>query len=309
MTNTVDTLRKAEIVKTATKALRKFGLTDNEIAVYILALQIEELSPYLAAKETGIPRTTIYDIFMSLSLKGLIDLEQSTGFEKQQTRVRAKNPSIMRKILEERRREAFDIETDLSLVLPELKEVYHKDDANALVQFFPGIDGMRKIYLDLEVTEQEDFGDSVSWTNLMPLDALGNSVVNNDVRRGSLNRLKKKIRTKYLVPLNNWTKHVMTYQSSIDPDYLKTREFRYIDSPIFNCYLEIILTNNVMKAACAEGEEVWGLVIRSKAMLATFRSIFQSQWIHAQHITPELVKSWGENEFLKEQRRKKQIRR
>lgn len=307
MTDDVDTSRRVEIMKIAKKSLRKFGLTDNEIAVYIIALTHEELSPYTASKVTGIPRTTIYDIFMSLSLKGLIDLEHNSGFEKQQTRIRAKNPSIMRKILEERRRESYDIETDLSLVLPLLKREYHKEDSNALVQFFPGIDGMRKVYLELEGVEQKSYEDAISWTNLMPLDVLGGKTVNSDVRQGSVSRLKKNIRTKYLVPLNNWTKHVMTYQSSIDPDYLKTREFRFIESPMFECYLEVVMANNVFRAACAEGEEVWGLVIKSKAFIATFRSIFMSQWQQAQPITPALVKSWGENEFLKEQKRKKQL--
>lgn len=308
MTDTVDTIRTKEILNVATKSLRKFGLTDNEIAVYVLALGEDELSPFQVAKLTGIPRTTIYDIFMSLSLKGLIDLEHNTGFEKQQTRIKAKNPSVMRKILEERRRESYDIETDLSLVLPLLKRKYHKEDSNALVQFFPGIEGMRKVYLDLEAAEQEGYDESVSWTNLMPIDVLGNKVINSDVRRGSIGRLKKKVKTKYLVPMNNWTKHVMTYQSSIDPDYLKTRDFRFIDSPLFSCYLEIVLTNNVMKAACAEGEEVWGLVVRSKPFIATFRSMFMTLWQTAQPVTQELVQSWGANQYLAEQRRKKQIK-
>ncbi|MCC7304055.1 hypothetical protein IT418_01410 [bacterium] len=306
MTDSVDTQRTEEIVKVANKALRKFGLTDNEIAVYVQTLIHGELSPFTAAKLTDIPRTTVYDVFMTLSLKGLIDLEHNSGFEKQQTRVRAKNPSIMRKILEERRRETYDIETDLSLVLPLLKREYHKEDSNALIEFLPGIEGMKRVYLELEGVEQSSQKDAISWTNLMPLDMLGGKIVNNDVRQGSLNRVKKQIRTKYLVPLNNWTKHVMTYQSSIDPDYLKTRDFRFIESPIFECYLEMVIANNVFKAACAEGEEVWGLIIKSKALVATLRSIFISQWQNAQPITPDLVKSWGKNAFLQEQRRKKQ---
>lgn len=78
---------------TSTKVLKRFGLTDNEIDIYIECLKNEELSPFQLSKLTGIPRTTVYDCLMSLSLKGLIELEQSDGFQKQQTRVRGKNPS------------------------------------------------------------------------------------------------------------------------------------------------------------------------------------------------------------------------
>lgn len=304
MTDTVDNQRKQQTEQLIRRSLQKFGLSDNEITVYLIALQHNELSPFQVAKLTNIPRTTVYDIFMSLSLKGLIDLEQNTGFEKQQTRIRAKNPSVMRKILETKRQETYDVETDLALVLPYLKQTYHKDTANALVEFFPGIAGMKHVYLDLEEAEQS-YNDVISWTNLMPLDVLGGKVINQDVKDGTVARKRLNVRTKYLVPLNNWTRHVMTYQTGLDADYLQAREFRFIDSPLFSCYLEIVIAGNIMKAACAENEEVWGLVIRSKALIDTFRSIFMTQWTIAQPITEELVKSWGDNGFLKEQKKKK----
>jgi hypothetical protein len=306
VTHTSDTQQNAPLLSIVKSALLRFGLNENEIAVYIEALRHDELSPFLAAKLTGIPRTTIYDVFMSLSLKGLIHVEQSSGFEKQQTRIKAENPSVLRKILADRRQESYDVESDITTFLPLLRHEYHKDRSNSVVEYFPGVEGLRKVYFDLEVAEQT-FKESSAWTNLMPIDVLGNEAINKDVREISLMRKKIGVKTKYLVPLNDWTKHVLTYQSAIDPDYLATRDFRYIESPFFNCYLEIVISNNVMKMACADNDEVWGLVIRSRAFIETFRSIFMTQWQTAQPVTQGMIDSWGENAFLKEQRRKGQI--
>ena len=80
------------------KTLVAFGLTDKEARVYRAALNYEETSPFALSRETKIPRTTVYEILFNLSLKGLVTLVQSDGFSKQQTRIKARNPSMLREI-------------------------------------------------------------------------------------------------------------------------------------------------------------------------------------------------------------------
>jgi sugar-specific transcriptional regulator TrmB len=91
------------------KTLRAYGLSDNEIEVYLAAIKLDETSPYELAKLTGIARTTVYDVITDLSLKGLLELERSDGFPKQQTKIIAKNPSVLRQKLRERRKESHII--------------------------------------------------------------------------------------------------------------------------------------------------------------------------------------------------------
>lgn len=282
------------------KVLKQFGLSDNEAKVYVESLKKEELSPFQISKITDIPRTTVYDVLMSLSLKGLVELDQSDGFQKQQTKVRAKNPSVLRKILQEKREETFKVEAQVTEILPELKGFFHKEESNADFKFYPGIEGVRKLYFSIDNNDVEV--EQWSWTQLMPLDVFGSSKLNQDIKKSTLLRKQKGGQARELVPLNSWTKHVLSYQYSLDKNYISTREFRFIESPLFECFLDFVIKGDFVKIACADGEEVWGLSIRSKALAKTLKSIYALTWAMGTPITANLIESWGENEFLKAQK-------
>lgn len=286
-----------------TNVLKKFGLTENEAKVYIESLKENELSPFQISKLTGIPRTTVYDVLMNLALKGLVELDQSDGLQKQQTKVRAKNPSILRKILQKRRDDSFKIEADIVEILPSLKEIFHKDESNADFQFYPGIEGIRRVYLNIE--SQDIDQDCVSWTQLMPLDVFGSKDINKDVHDWNDIRLKNKTTAKVLIPLNEWTKHVLTYQYQLDNRYLDNRDFRYIESPMFEMFLDLVVQGNYIKIACSEGDEVWGIIIKSEAMAKSFKSMFNVMWSMATPVTKEFIENLGENKLLKEQKKLK----
>lgn len=278
------------------KTLEKFGLTEKEIAVYLASLKQDVTAPYQLSKATGIPRTTIYDILLNLSLKGLVQLEQSDGFTKQQTKVRANNPSILRTMLQEKRRDLTRLELDIVDILPFLKEDYHKGKSNANFQFFPGVDGFRKVYhnhmdYDLDI-------ERYTWDLLMPMDIIGHERMNliSDSMNDTQYKLKNK--PKEIVALNDWTRHVISYQYGRNPLYLESREIRYLESPGFILNVELHIVGDMVRVACAEKEEIWGLSINSKALSMTLKSIFLMQWMSALPLSKELVESWGSNEML-----------
>ncbi|MEA3357484.1 MAG: helix-turn-helix domain-containing protein [Patescibacteria group bacterium] len=284
------------------RILKKFGLSDTETSVYLEALKHDQLTPYSISKLTGIPRTTVYDILMNLSLKGLVKLQQSDGFSKQQTLVRAQNPSTLRKIIRKKQKDLTTLEVDIVSILPQLNDDFHKSNPNADFLFYPGIEGFQKVYLDRRLLDIDV--ERYTWDLLMPMDVLGKDKLNKLVDRQHKMFKQHKHKPKEIIPLNNWTKHVLTYQVSRDPKYLKDREIRYIESPAFDLSAEINIIGNQIRISCAQDDEVWGLTISSKALSKTFRSIFLVQWAMAKKISPELVKSWGENKFLKAERKK-----
>jgi len=283
-------------------ALSKFGLSDNEIKIYVEALKHKETSPYQLSKLTKIPRTTVYDVLTGLSLKGLIKIQSSDGFSKQQTKIKAKNPSSLRKIVQKRREGLTSLESDIVDILPQLKGEYHQDEPNADFKFYPGIKGATKVFF----SEDEDRVDLpiYCWTHLMPMDVFGSKAINQRVKNEAKFRSKSKSKIKKLVPLNDWTKHVMTYQSGKNKDYLESREIRYIDNPIFKQYSRFAIKGDRIRIICTHKEEVWGLVLNSKALSQGFKSIFELTWQMGTPITKKVIKSWGENEFLKQEKKK-----
>ena len=52
--------------------LRDFGLSDNEIEIYLALIQKGELGPTEIAKQTGFARSYVYDILRRLQEKGLV---------------------------------------------------------------------------------------------------------------------------------------------------------------------------------------------------------------------------------------------
>lgn len=284
------------------KSLLRFGLTVNEAKIYRAALKHEESSPYILSKATGVPRTTVYEIVMSLSLKGLIGVERSDGLTKQQTRIRAKNPSELRSILHKKRTELTEIETDIVSILPELKGDYHKQEANADFEFFPGIEGAKKVYFN-ETHEEIDL-QSYAWDYQMPMDAFGMETTNEDVAKSIDLQIKARYKPKVLLPLNDWTRHVMAYQYGRDRSYIKYCDYRFIDNPVWKLKQRISIKGNRIRITNVENGEVWGLIINSQSLAKSLESMFQLMWVTAVPVTDEVIRNWGENEFLKAEKKK-----
>ncbi len=287
----------------AKKVLMQYGLTENEAVVYVTCLQNERLTPFVIAKMTHIPRTTVYDSLLNLSLKGLIRLDQGDVYSKRQTIVKANNPSVLRLILQERRKELFNLEAHVADVLPALKGMFHKDDPNATIEFLPGADGVKKVHFDSEF-ETVNLP-SFAWDKLMPLDMWGSAEMNRLVSESNQRRANITSPEKELVPLNDWTKHVITYQYERDPTYLDQTEFRYIDNPVFDMFLRLCIKGEFVRISCYEEDEIWGLKINSIALSKSLLAIYQLSWQQAVPITKELITKWGKNEFLAAQKKRK----
>jgi|GEM_PF-819885 len=283
--------------------LKKFGLTENEAKVYIQALKLPETSPYELSKLTKIPRTTVYDIVLNLSHKGLVELQQSDGFTKQQTKIKAKNPSTLREIIRGKHKDLNSLEVDVVDILPYLQNSFLGKEPNADFQFFPGIDGAKKTYFG-ENYKDIDIQRYV-FDNLMPMDVFGKKDTNNDVDMGTDAGMKF-YPTQELVPESDWCKHVISYQYGRDKNYLNAREYRMINNPIFRMYQRMTIIGSKVLISCSVNNEVWGMEINSSAFAESLLSIFKFLWIQATPITEDIVRSWGTNQFLAEELRKKE---
>ncbi len=285
------------------KVLSRFGLSEKEGRVYLEALKEDNLTPYTISKLTNIPRTTVYDVLMNLSLKGLVELNQSDGMTKQQTKVRAKNPSVLRKIIRKKHKRLNSLEADIMQILPDLKKDYHKDKSNAYIKFYPGIEGANKTYFDQEFFELDM--PSYSWDMLLPMDAFGSEYMDKELSKEIKKRKEKRSDTKELIPLNDWTKHVLTYQCTRDKSYLDNQHIRVVDNPIFEIFMRLMIKGKYALITCVHEDEMWGLKVRSKALAKSLKSIYLLNWQMGTPVTKKLVKSWGKNPLVRKLKKKK----
>jgi hypothetical protein len=279
----------------AIKTLVEYGLSNAEAEIYLICLNNKDITPYEISKLVDIPRTTIYDIVMNLALKQLITLKQSDGFTKQQTNLRAKNPSILRKLLREKREKLFRLEDKVIDIMPFLKQDFHSTDQAAHLHFFDGVEGARKIYFE---ESKEPFESEVLvWSYLISDDLLGAEAIQNDLKVKRENRERGFGNVKTIIPLSAWTKHCVSYQYAQDKDYIKYNQFRYIEQGLEDFINRISIKNDTVRIISAEEDDIWGLKFESPSLAKSLRAMHKLMWLSAKPLTSEIVESFGVNEF------------
>ncbi len=280
--------------------LKNFGLSDNEALVYQKAVELGETSPFKISKATGIARTTVYAVLTDLSLKGLVELESATGLMKQQTRVMAKNPSILRDIIHTKQKSLTAQEVDIVEILPWLKKEYLKDTTDSDFQFFPGMAGANYVMFDYDGVDQDTF----IFDCQIPMDATGSKEMNKGVDRG-IKLWQKGTAIEYnLTPLNDWTKHVLSYQVERNPHYLDRVEYRSLPFELNNFNVTVRLKGDRVWIVSVKDKEVWGIKIRSQNLANSLIGIHQAIWKLATPVTKEMIESWGPNEYLQAEKNK-----
>jgi sugar-specific transcriptional regulator TrmB len=121
-----------------TDALKKFGLNENEIKVYLALLREGETTASKLALKAGLHRRTSYDTLDSLMEKGLAKFsikERKKYFE-------AIPPKALLDITKEK-------EDAIKSIIPHLEEIYNPSTESTKAQIFSGIKSIKKIFDDV----------------------------------------------------------------------------------------------------------------------------------------------------------------
>ncbi|HLC46301.1 MAG TPA: helix-turn-helix domain-containing protein [Candidatus Nanoarchaeia archaeon] len=140
-------------------ALREYGLSENEIKVYIALLKRGESTAQTIAKNAGLPRTTTYHLLESLLQKGLVSfiIKETIKY------FQATTPRKLVEILEDKKRLIQE-------ALPELNAMAETIKEKPKAMLFEGSKGIKYILED--VLEEKKviyhYGDITSLQNALP---------------------------------------------------------------------------------------------------------------------------------------------
>ncbi len=130
------------------KTLRKFGLRDKEIKVYLALLSLGPASVRKISQEAEINRGTSYDILKELIKIGLVNY-----YEKRSHQYFApEDPAKIINILEEREKETSKTKNELKKIIPDLQLSYSKIGQRPFVKFYEGYLGAKEILKDVLAT-------------------------------------------------------------------------------------------------------------------------------------------------------------
>lgn len=125
------------------ESLKTLGLTDEEIVVYLCALQEGSATALELARLTDIPRTTVYLLIDALTEKGLLSLPD-TAIKK---RYVPASPDALLKVATKKQHALSQTLKTLEDELPQLKALYEVHHHKPVLRYFTGED-VKKIYAE-----------------------------------------------------------------------------------------------------------------------------------------------------------------
>ncbi|MDO8661085.1 MAG: helix-turn-helix domain-containing protein, partial [Candidatus Woesearchaeota archaeon] len=113
------------------QALKDFGLSENEIEVYLALLKLGATSANKISASTGMKRSTSYDNLALLMNKGIVSafIKENVHYYK------VEEPETLLRILDERK-------TAIQNIIPELKKIKKETTESSEVSYFEGKKGV-----------------------------------------------------------------------------------------------------------------------------------------------------------------------
>lgn len=124
--------------KTIQHAFEQYGFTKNEAVIYIYLLKQLEATAFEIAKETSIPRTTVYQTLEKLKKQGVISPFRKNNI----AYFTPENPSNLLRLLQEK-------EVLLNSVMPEIHGIMARDIDKPVTKLYVGIDGVKTLLDDI----------------------------------------------------------------------------------------------------------------------------------------------------------------
>lgn len=122
--------------------LRKLGLNESEIKVYLALLEIGQTTTGPLVKKTGIPSSKIYHILSSLIENGLVGYLMHGGVKL----FRPNRPLALRHLLDLKEREMETAKSELEASLPKLEKMFLSEKREYKVELLEGLRGIKTIY-------------------------------------------------------------------------------------------------------------------------------------------------------------------
>ncbi|MEK6890656.1 MAG: helix-turn-helix domain-containing protein [Nanoarchaeota archaeon] len=233
-------------------ALEEYGLSENEIKVYLSLIKLGESSVQKIAKNSGLPRTTCYNLLESLEQKGLagfIIKESKKYFSASQPKKLLENLDEKKKIIQE--------------IIPQLNSISESIKEKPKVTIFEGVKGIRSILKDVldERKTIYHYGDIISIQK----------VFDHVFPQYILERIKKKIHIKIICKKEDAHKELVKNSKKELREFVFVPEKFKFESSVF-IYADKVVIFHINQ------EPYFAVVIDDKDFYKTQKNFFEMTW-------------------------------
>jgi sugar-specific transcriptional regulator TrmB len=236
------------------KLLRDFGLTENEIKVYLKLLETGETTASRLSKVAGIDRHNAYDVIEKLAERGLVCLVKKDG-----TRYYKPLPAVrFIDILNEREEQLSAMKKKFSEIVPFLSRPSSQKPAEPYdINILVGTDGLKTLFND-QIRE----GKAVFVINTQP--QLFENRMKFFIAADSRERKKKKVR------LNVLTANGVKFYDKLPLTVVRYLPDEYASSVNFSVYGDNLALTLLSEPVV--------LLIRNKELASTFLNYYKLLW-------------------------------
>lgn len=261
--------------KDISENLKKLGLDDREIEVYLTLLNKESFTIWRLSKDSGVPRSTVYRVVEDLVSKKFA--EWVVGHKVQM--VKAVRPKDLGSLVEEKKSEYESARESLETLQGMVKDVM-SEVPQTQVRYYQGKDGLKQLLWNSLKADKEVFG----YSEFGRIEVTGKSFYNKYVaefkKRGITDRaITNEVGLEYI------KKHVLT---DIDRHQLEESGIRLIPEDIYYVTGDHSMYNNVYAISYWKMGEVVGVEIENPELVKMHRSIFEMLWKMAEPLVKYL---------------------
>lgn len=228
--------------------LRKLGLTEKEVRVYLAALELGHTSAQIIAQKAQISRPTSYEVIKSLESKGLI----AESKEKGKRYFTAQSPDHLLGIIRRQKRELDEKERELFRIIAVLRDKYYSSDQRE-IRTYSGKTGLEILLDDFLTTNAREIcllaADDKIWPSCQ--------------REKAYQKIKKRLGRIQIKEISN--------QKDKSPfPYLERKSLRqnYPFKGILLIYDKVIVISSLKD----------GLLIKNKTVVDLIKSFFLTIW-------------------------------
>lgn len=259
------------------KDLEQFGLGEKEARVYLASLELGAATAAEIAQKAGVKRATTYaeiELLMDMGLMSTYEHDKKTLFS-------AESPEALKRIIKNQEENLKSAASSLEGILPALLSMRDYAGEKPKVRFFEGKEGLNTIKDEILKVKDKKIEAFFS------VDDLNQVFSMEEIKKYFERRLAKKIQMKGM------------YTRAKGPftDIAKGDEIRIIPRDKFPLSVDVTIFSDRVALSSLKGK-LMGVIIESKEIAETFRSIFNLAWEAAKK-QMNICGNTGEKIFLK----------
>jgi sugar-specific transcriptional regulator TrmB len=181
-------IKKQEVKKNLYSSLKALGLTEQEIELYIVSLDLGPSTITRIAKNLMIARPNIYPLLKSLESHGLAKMSNQKKFER---RFIVERPSVVLEKIRQMKKELNNNESDLVSGMPDLLALYSQGERDSKIKIIQGKEQYIKLFRSI-IEEYDEiiefFGSAHDFVSFISWD-IENEFIKNRLKKGTFIRI------------------------------------------------------------------------------------------------------------------------